>query len=108
MGQFGIGQSVLREEDPRLLQGRGNYVNDVNLPLQTHCYIFRSPHAHAEITHINTSVAANAPGVVKIFFGDDVAADDVEVELLAEAERLLKAAARLRYRDGSTFLWNRW
>ena len=77
MGQFGIGQSVRREEDPRLLQGRGNYVNDVNLPLQTHCYIFRSPHAHAEITHINTSVAANAPGVVDIFIGDDVAADNL-------------------------------
>ena len=77
MGQFGIGQSVRREEDPRLLRGRGNFVNDVNLPFQTHCYIFRSPHAHAQITHLNVSAAKNAPGVVEIFVGEDVAADNL-------------------------------
>ena len=76
MGQFGIGQSVRREEDPRLLRGNGNYVNDMNLPFQTYCYILRSPHAHADITHLNVASAKNAPGVVKIFVGDDVAADN--------------------------------
>ena len=75
MGQFGIGQSVLREEDPRFLKGRGNYVNDVNLPLQTHCYIIRSPHAHANIKRINISRALEAPGVIDIFIGSDVADD---------------------------------
>ena len=45
MEKFGIGQAVLREEDPRLLRGRGNYINDVNLTAQTHATIFRYPYA---------------------------------------------------------------
>ena len=77
MGQFGIGQSVQREEDPRLLKGRGNYVNDVNIPFQTHCYIIRSPHAHAKIKRLKISNAANARGIIDIFVGDDVAADNL-------------------------------
>ena len=77
MGQFGIGQSVRREEDPRLLRGNGNYVNDMNLPFQTFCYFLRSPHAHAHITHLNVAAARNGPGVVNIFVGDDVAVDDL-------------------------------
>ena len=43
MGNFGIGQGVRREEDPRLLTGRGLFVNDVNLPRQAYTYILRSP-----------------------------------------------------------------
>ena len=32
MSKYGIGQPVLRFEDPRLLRGQGRYINDVNLP----------------------------------------------------------------------------
>ena len=39
MGELGIGQSVTRFEDPRLLRGRGNCINDVNLPGQVHAYL---------------------------------------------------------------------
>jgi len=39
MGELGIGQSVTRFEDPRLLRGRGNCINDVNLPSQVHAYL---------------------------------------------------------------------
>ena len=31
MGEFAIGQSVLRREDPRLLQGRGRFFDDLKL-----------------------------------------------------------------------------
>jgi carbon-monoxide dehydrogenase large subunit len=77
MGQFGIGQSVQREEDPRLLKGSGQYVNDVNIPFQTHCYIIRSPHAHAKIKKLDVSNAVKAPGVLNIFSGSDVAEDNL-------------------------------
>jgi len=45
MEKFGIGQGVTREEDPRLLKGRGLFVNDVNLPDQSYAVVLRSPHA---------------------------------------------------------------
>lgn len=75
MGKFGIGQGVRREEDPRLLTGRGYYVNDVNLPGQAYTHILRSPHAHADIRSIDTTAAKAAPGVLAVFVGADVVAD---------------------------------
>mgnify|MGYP003626495350 FL=1 len=79
MEKFGIGQGVTREEDPRLLRGRGLFVNDVSLPNQSHAVVLRSPHAHAEIGAIDTSVAAGLPGVLAVFTGEDVAADNLGV-----------------------------
>jgi carbon-monoxide dehydrogenase large subunit len=79
MGKFGIGQGVLREEDPRLLKGRGIFVNDVSLPNQAHALILRSPHAHADIRSIDTSAAAALPGIYAVYTGEDVAADGLGV-----------------------------
>jgi carbon-monoxide dehydrogenase large subunit len=75
MGQFGIGQSVSRFEDPRLLRGGGRYINDVNLPGQAHAVIVRSMHAHARIRAIDAGAAGRAPGVLAVFTGADVARD---------------------------------
>src|SRR5262245_34789215 len=75
MGKYGIGQPVLRFEDPRLLQGRGRYISDVNLPGQAHAVFLRSPHAHAKILSIDTTAAKASPGVVAVFTGTDYAAD---------------------------------
>ena len=49
----GIGKSVPRREDARLLMGRGRYANDFSLPGRAYAYILRSPHAHAKITGID-------------------------------------------------------
>src|SRR3984893_7919576 len=75
MGQFGIGQSVKRFEDVRLLRGEGRFHHDVNLPGQTHMAVVRSTHAHARIRSIDATAAAAAPGVVAILTGADVARD---------------------------------
>jgi aerobic carbon-monoxide dehydrogenase large subunit len=72
MGQFGIGQAIKRVEDVRLLRGRGRYLDDVNVPGQAHVVIVRSPHAHARLRAIDTSVALRAPGVLAVFTGADV------------------------------------
>ena len=42
-----IGMPVRREEDYRLLRGKGRYVDDVNLAGTAWCTFVRSPHAHA-------------------------------------------------------------
>ena len=79
MEKFGIGQGVLREEDPRLLRGNGIFVNDVTLPGEAHAVVLRSPHAHAEIRGIDTEAAAALPGVLAVYTGEDIAADNLGV-----------------------------
>src|SRR6267154_34094 len=66
MGEFAIGQSVSRFEDPRLLRGGGRYVGDMVLPGMAFGYVLRSPHAHAKIRAIDTSKAKAAPGVLAV------------------------------------------
>jgi carbon-monoxide dehydrogenase large subunit len=72
-----LGQSIKRKEDDRFLQGRGNYVDDVHLPGMLHMAILRSPLAHARIKSIDTSQAAQAPGVVAVVTGATLAAHNL-------------------------------
>jgi aerobic carbon-monoxide dehydrogenase large subunit len=67
-----IGQAVRREEDPRLLKGKGRYVDDVRLSGEARGYVLRSPHAHARIRSVDTSKALAAPGVLAVLVGDDL------------------------------------
>src|SRR5437867_3617660 len=66
----GLGHSVKRVEDDRFIRGRGNYVEDVNLPGMLHMAILRSPLAHARINSIDASRAQALPGVVAVVTGD--------------------------------------
>jgi carbon-monoxide dehydrogenase large subunit len=75
MAKYGIGQPVLRFEDPRLLRGEGRFIDDVNLPGQAYAVLIRSPHAHAKIVKIDVAAARATPGVVAIYTGADYAAD---------------------------------
>ena len=52
-----IGQKVRREEDLRLLTGRGRYVDDVKAVGAARGYVLRSPHAHARIVSIDPGEA---------------------------------------------------
>src|SRR5580698_3429277 len=72
-----IGASVQRKEDYRFLTGNGQYTDDVVLPQQTYAVFLRSPHAHARIKSIDTAAAKQSPGVVAVFTGADMAADNV-------------------------------
>jgi len=68
-----IGQSVKRREDARFLTGAGQYTDDVVMHGQTYAAFLRSPHAHARIKSINLDAAKAAPGVIRIFTGQDLA-----------------------------------
>ena len=57
MGEYGVGQSVPREEDPYLLRGAGRYVDDVAQIGLLRGYVLRSPHAHARIRSIDVAAA---------------------------------------------------
>src|SRR5580698_656871 len=71
----GIGQTVRRKEDARLVTGRGNYSDDFNLPGQAYGAAVRSPHAHARIRSIDTTAARAMPGVLAVLTGQDALAD---------------------------------
>jgi carbon-monoxide dehydrogenase large subunit len=77
MGFEGIGASVRRKEDFRFLSGRGNYTDDINRPGQAYAFLKRSDRPHATIGGIDTTAAKAAPGVVAVFTGADMAADNV-------------------------------
>jgi carbon-monoxide dehydrogenase large subunit len=79
MGEFSIGQSVTRLEDPRLLTGKGRYLDDINYDRQLYAVILRSPHAHADIVSINTDAAKVAPGVHAMLTGQDYRDDGMGV-----------------------------
>ncbi len=67
-----IGSPVQRTEDDALLQGLGQYVDDLKLEGVLHAGVLRSPHAHAKIHAIDISAARLMPGVVKIYLYDDL------------------------------------
>ncbi|MBT3808246.1 MAG: xanthine dehydrogenase family protein molybdopterin-binding subunit [Rhodospirillaceae bacterium] len=77
MREYGIGQSVPRVEDRRLLTGKGNYTDDRKVPGAAYMAILRSPHAAATIRTIDTSAAAAMPGVIEILTADDLKADSI-------------------------------
>jgi aerobic carbon-monoxide dehydrogenase large subunit len=68
----GMGHSVKRKEDPRFIQGKGQYIDDVNLPGQLWLDIVRSPYAHAKIKSIDASEALKVPGVAAVVTGKDL------------------------------------
>ena len=68
-----VGQRVKRREDPRLIQGRGTYVDDVKIAGMQYVAFKRSDIAHGRITSIDTSAAAAMPGVEVVYTGADIA-----------------------------------
>jgi len=68
-----IARSVLRPNAPRLVEGRGNYVDDVTLPCMVHVAFYRSPYAHARIGSIDKDAALKTPGVLRVFTGAEIA-----------------------------------
>ncbi|MDP2294150.1 MAG: xanthine dehydrogenase family protein molybdopterin-binding subunit [Pseudolabrys sp.] len=68
-----IGRAVPRPNLARLTQGRGQYISDVTLPRMTHVAFVRSPHAHARIVTIATDAAKQAPGVIAVVTGPELA-----------------------------------
>ncbi|MEO8953383.1 MAG: aerobic carbon-monoxide dehydrogenase large subunit [Ktedonobacteraceae bacterium] len=69
-----FGASVQRSEDPRLLRGKGSYVDDIDLPNVLQAAVLRSPHAHARILSIDTTAAHDLPGVHLVLTATDLGA----------------------------------
>jgi len=70
----GMGHRMKRKEDPRFIQGKGNYIDDVKLPGMLYMDIVRSPYAHAKIVSIDDSEALAMEGVLTVIKGEDLKA----------------------------------
>jgi carbon-monoxide dehydrogenase large subunit len=67
-----IGAARRRVEDPRLVQGAGQYVEDLRLPGTVDVAFVRSGYAHARIKSVDLDAARRAPGVVAAWSGERV------------------------------------
>jgi carbon-monoxide dehydrogenase large subunit len=70
-----IGKPMPRNEDERLLTGKGRFTDDFAIPGQAYAVMVRSPHPHARIVRIDKQAALAMPGVLAVLTGEDVAAD---------------------------------
>ena len=78
-----LGNRVQRFEDPELLTGAGEYVDDVTLPGQAaHVVYVRSPLAFARIEAVDTSDALAAPGVLAVVTAADLDLADLDPEMM--------------------------
>ncbi|MGF6768364.1 carbon-monoxide dehydrogenase large subunit [Paraburkholderia sp. GAS199] len=68
----GMGCSRKRREDPRFIQGKGTYVDDVKMPGMLFGAMVRSPFAHARILKIDATRARAHPGVHAVLTADDL------------------------------------
>ena len=69
----GMGHRMKRKEDPRFIQGKGRYIDDIKLPGMLYMDIVRSPYAHAKILNIDASAALAMDGVLAVITGKDLA-----------------------------------
>jgi carbon-monoxide dehydrogenase large subunit len=67
-----IGKSVPRPNARKLVEGRGQFVDDIVLPRMVHVAFVRSPHAHARITGVDVADALDVDGLLAIYTWDDL------------------------------------
>src|SRR6476661_6639403 len=102
-GSFtGHGAALRRVEDPPLLRGTKPYTDDLREPEALYAVFVRSGFAHARINGIDTSAAAEAPGVVAVYTADDLQMGDLPpagppIPTPAEMRRPVLAGDRVRF-----------
>ena len=69
-----VGQVIRRREDPRLVTGAGQFVDDLPMPGCLHVALVRSPHAHARLRALDGEAARRAPGVIAVVAAADLGA----------------------------------
>ena len=67
-----LGRPIKRKEDAKLLHGRTNWTDNIQLPGTLHMAILRSPYAHANITKLDVSGALQQPNVVAAYGADEL------------------------------------
>ena len=94
----GIGHSLRRVEDARLIEGQGNFLDDIVLPGMLHLALVRSPVAHARINGIDTAAATAVDGVLAVVTGELMAAHNLAwMPTLSGDTQAVLATDKVRY-----------
>ena len=94
----GIGHSIKRVEDARLIEGQGNFLDDIVLPGMLHMALVRSPVAHARINGIDTAAASAVEGVLAVVTGELMAAHGLAwMPTLSGDTQAVLATDKVRY-----------
>lgn len=67
-----VGKKVNRIEDPGLVTGSTEFIDNFALAGMAHAAILRSPHPHARIVRVDATAAAQLPGVIAVLTGEDI------------------------------------
>ncbi|MFI2189150.1 xanthine dehydrogenase family protein molybdopterin-binding subunit [Streptomyces sioyaensis] len=94
-----VGRSVARREDPRLLSGRGRFVDDIALPGMLHAQFVRSTVARGEIASVDLSAVRHVPGVVAAFTAEDLELGDITAQLGRPLSEYVPTAMPVLARD---------
>ena len=94
----GIGHSIKRVEDARLIEGQGNFLDDIVLGGMLHMALVRSPVAHARINSIDTAAASAVEGVIAVVTGELMAAHGLAwMPTLSGDTQAVLATDKVRY-----------
>ncbi|MGI5130979.1 xanthine dehydrogenase family protein molybdopterin-binding subunit [Pseudonocardia sp. CA-107938] len=99
-----VGASVPRREDPRLLTGRGRFVDDIRLPGMLHAAFVRSTEAHARILSVDLDGVRTTPGVVAAYAAADLDLHDIVALLDRPAHEFVPTAMPVLARDKVRFV----
>ena len=94
-----VGKAVRRREDPRLLSGRGRFVDDIAVPGMLHAQFVRSTVAHAELAAVDVSAVLEVPGVVAVFTAEDLELGDIVAQLGRPLSEFVPTAMPVLARD---------
>ncbi|HLU60264.1 MAG TPA: xanthine dehydrogenase family protein molybdopterin-binding subunit [Pseudonocardia sp.] len=99
-----VGASVPRREDPRLLAGRGRFVDDITLPGMLHAQFVRSTVAHGWIRAVDLDEVRAVPGVVAAFSAADLALGDITALLDRPPHEFVPTSMPVLARDKVRFV----
>ena len=94
----GIGHSLKRVEDARLIEGQGNFLDDIVLPGMLYMALVRSPVAHARVKSVDTAAASAVEGVIAVVTGELMAAHNLAwMPTLSGDTQAVLATDKVRY-----------
>ncbi|WP_328379527.1 xanthine dehydrogenase family protein molybdopterin-binding subunit [Streptomyces sp. NBC_00440] len=99
-----VGTAVPRREDPRLLTGRGRFVDDIQLPRMLHAQFVRSSVASGRLTSLDLSAVREVPGVVAAFTADDLDLSAITAGLHRPPEEYVPTEMPVLARDRVRFV----
>lgn len=103
-GRHWVGASVPRHEDPRLLTGRGTFVDDIHVLGMLHAQFVRSGVAAGRITALDLEPCRAVPGVVAVFDAADLDLQDIVAVLERPLDEFVPTRMPVLARDRVRFV----